>query len=165
MSSEIFESSDYYTGRQLDEAMVRRAEEDLGLRLPRSYVEVLFTRNGGTLRRRCFPTNFPTSWAGDHFEVKGLRGIGGKWSIDSTGGKGSAYLIREWEYPDIGVVICTTPSGGHDTVMLDYSRSGPEGEPAVAYVDEDRVPRRISGNFEGFLFGLLTCDHFAVDRG
>lgn len=36
------------------------------------------------------------------------------------------------------MVICDTPSAGHDTVMLDYSECGPEGEPSVAYIDEDR---------------------------
>ncbi|MBT2390613.1 SMI1/KNR4 family protein [Streptomyces sp. ISL-1] len=159
--AELFEDSDYYTGPPLDDDMIRRAEEDLGVRLPRSYVEVLLQRNGGTPRRRCCPTTFPTSWADDHFEISGIRGIGGAWGIDSSSGGGSSYLISEWEYPDIGVVICDTPSAGHDTVMLDYSECGPEGEPAVAYIDEDRIPRRAAHSFAEFLAQLVACGSLA----
>jgi len=44
------------------------------------------------------------------------------------------------------VVICDTPSAGHDTVMLDYTDCAVDGEPAVAYIDEDRVPRRVAAS-------------------
>ncbi|QUX27433.1 SMI1/KNR4 family protein [Nocardiopsis akebiae] len=154
--TELFEDSDYYTGPPLDGEMVRRAEADLGVRLPRGYVEALLPRNGGTPRRRCYPTSFPTSWADDHFEISAIRGIGGDWGIDSASDGGSPYLITEWGYPEIGVVVCHTPSGGHDTVMLDYSGCGPAGEPAIAYIDEDRVPRRIARSFGEFLARLTS---------
>ncbi|WP_156038378.1 SMI1/KNR4 family protein [Actinoalloteichus caeruleus] len=75
--------------------------------------------------------------------------------MDSSSGLGSADLIAEWGYPDVGVVICDMPSGGHDVVMLDYSQSGPYGEPSVAYVDEDRIPRTVAGSFEEFLARLI----------
>lgn len=71
---------------------------------------------------------------------------------------GSAYLITEWGYPAIGVVLCAMPSGGHDTAMLDYSESGPDGEPAVAYIDEDRIPRREANSFEEVLLRLIVCE-------
>lgn len=67
---------------------------------------------------------------------------------------GSRYLIAEWSYPDIGVVFAVCPSGGHDTVMLDYSRPAGDGEPTVAYIDEDRVPRTIATSFDDFVSGL-----------
>ncbi|MBW5481908.1 SMI1/KNR4 family protein [Streptomyces bambusae] len=156
--AELSEDSDYYTGPRLDSDMIRQAEKDLGVRLPGSYVEVLLLRNGGIPRDRCCPTPFPASWADDHFEISAIRGIGGAWGIDSSSGRGSSYLIEEWEYPEIGVVICDMPSAGHGTVMLDYSECGPEGEPAVAYVDEDRVPRRVAQSFGEFLARLVPCD-------
>lgn len=156
---ELFEENDdFYTGPPLDEAMLRRAEETLGVRLPRTYVEVLSHRNGGLLQRRCCLTEFPTSWAASHFEILALLGIGGEWGIDSP--LGSAYLIPEWGYPAIGVVLCAMPSGGHDVVMLDYSESGPEGEPTVAYIDEDRIPRQVANSFEEFLMRLVACETF-----
>jgi SMI1 / KNR4 family (SUKH-1) len=59
-------------------------------------------------------------------------GIGGDWGIDSE--TGSAYLIAEWDYPDVGVVIS---SDGHTAFMLDYSKYGPDGEPRVIWVDTE----------------------------
>jgi hypothetical protein len=159
--NELFEDKDFYTGVPLDANMLHRAEEALGVQLPSSYVAVLEQRNGGVLKRRCFRTDFPTSWAVDHFEIRALLGIGGKWGIDSSAGAGSADLIAEWDYPEIGVVICDMPSGGHDAVMLDYSECGPSGEPSVAYIDEDRVPRRVAESFQNFLDRLVPQESFS----
>lgn len=156
--TELFDDEDEdddFTGPPVDADRIRLAAEELGVRLPRSYVEVISQRNGGYLRHGCYPTEFPNSWAPDHIEVRALVGIGGDTGIES-----SPYLIAEWGYPDVGVVIAELPSGGHDTVMLDYSESGPQGEPAVVYVDEDRVPRRIANSFDEFLAGLVPCDQF-----
>jgi hypothetical protein len=150
----MFENDDYYTGPPLDSDMVQHAERRLGVRLPAAYVDLLAQQNGGVLRCRRFPTAFSTSWASDHFAVRALLGIGGDWGIDSQAGRGSPDQIKEWGYPDIGVVICDMPSGGHDAVMLDYSDCGPVGEPAVVYVDEDRVPRPVAASFAQFLARL-----------
>ncbi|WP_280892706.1 SMI1/KNR4 family protein [Streptomyces sp. LBL] len=155
--NELFEDGDFYTGPPLSADMISRAQQALGLQLPSSYAAVLSEKNGGVLKRRRYPTEFATSWAADHFEIRALLGIGGKWGIDSLSGLGSADLIAEWGYPEIGVAICDMPSGGHDAVMLDYSESGPNGEPSVAYIDEDRVPRTVAGSFEEFLSRLVPC--------
>ncbi|MEV7733887.1 SMI1/KNR4 family protein [Streptomyces sp. NPDC088921] len=155
--NDLFEDGDFYTGPPLSVDMISRAQQVLGLQLPSSYVAALSEKNGGVLKRRCYPTEFATSWAADHFEIRALLGIGGKWGIDSLAGLGSADLIAEWGYPEIGVVICDMPSGGHDAVMLDYSEAGPDGEPSVAYIDEDRVPRTVAGSFEEFLSRLVPC--------
>lgn len=160
----FFEDEDYYTGPPLDVAMVRRAEEHLRVRLPAAYLDLLYRQNGGVPRSRCFPTGFPTTWAPDHIQISAIRGVGGEWGIDSATGLGNAAMIAEWGYPEIGVVICDTPSAGHDTIMLDYTESGPSGEPAVAYIDEDRVPRRIAESFDEFLSNLTSCERFE-ERG
>jgi hypothetical protein len=136
--------------------MVGRAEALLAVRLPASYVHLLAERNGGVPHARCFPTDFATSWAPDHIEISAILGIGGAWGIDAEVG-GSPYMIEQWGYPDIGVVICRTLSAGHDTVMLDYSGCGPLGEPTVASVDEDRVPRQLASTFTAFINGLIIC--------
>lgn len=157
---ELFSDEMFYTGPPLNQAAVARAEADLGVRLPKAYAEALLRRNGGELRRQCHPTPFPTSWAPDHFKVLALLGIGGEWGIDSTAEAGSAYLIAEWGYPEIGVVIAETPSAGHDTVMLDYTACGQDGEPSVVYVDDDRVPRKVADTFAEFLANLSDCAGF-----
>ncbi|WP_106366064.1 hypothetical protein [Glycomyces artemisiae] len=84
-----------------------------------------------------------------------MPGIGGANGADAAVG-GSRYLIEERGYPDIGVVFAVRPSGGHDTVMLDYSRPAGGGEPTVAYIDEDRVPRTIATSLGDFVSGLCS---------
>jgi hypothetical protein len=157
MTGMEFKDDDFYTGPPLTDALIALAESLLGVRLPSSYLGVLRTRNGGVPTARCFRTSFPTSWADDHVELSGIRGLGGTWGIESEGGLGSRALIREWGYPAIGVVLCDMPSAGHDVIMLDYLNCGSAGEPAVAYVDEDRVPRELAPTFAAFAHGLRTC--------
>lgn len=154
---QFFNDDDYFTGPALTQDMVDRAEAALGFRLPGSYLGILSQKNGGTPLRRCVRMDAPTSWAPDHIEIAGLRGIGGEWGIDSTDGLGSTDMITEWGYPDVGIVICEMPSGGHDAVMLDYSSCGPNGEPAVVYIDEDRSVRMIAPTFAEFLSKLEPC--------
>ena len=153
-----FEDSDYYTGPPLTDEMVEAAERRLGVKLPAAYVALLRVRNGGQPVRHCHPTTFPTSWAPDHIDIGAILGIGGNRGIDADtyGTPSSIYMVREWGYPDVGVVICDTPSAGHDTVMLDYTSGG---EPAVVYVDEyePRVARRIADSFAQFLDNLFEC--------
>ncbi|MCW3839980.1 SMI1/KNR4 family protein [Micromonospora yasonensis] len=153
-ASPFEEEPSSWTGPPLTEDMVRRAEEALGVRLPGSYLEVLYRQNGGVLKKTCHPTSFRTSWADDHFAVDVIMGIGYEEGIDVQ----SDYLVAEWGYPNIGVVFGVTPAAGPDTVMLDYSACGPEGEPAVAYVGEDRVPRRVAESFGEFLAGLVPSE-------
>lgn len=150
----LFDEGSFYTGPILSDHMIASAEEALKVKLPEAYLDVLRVRNGGSLRENIFFTPFSTSWAEDHFEVRALLGIGGENGIDSMD-SGSRALIEEWGYPEIGVVIAECPSGGHDTVMLDYTKLDDSGEPTVAYIDEDRVARTVATNFSEFI-GRLT---------
>lgn len=156
----FFEDDNYFTGPPITDGLVRAAEASLGVGLPTSYVDLLKERNGGTPRSRCVRTDAPTSWATDHIEIAGIRGVAGEWGIDNQDGLGSRDMISEWGYPDIGVVVCEMPSGGHDAVMLDYSSCGPEGEPSVAYIDEDRSVRTIAQSFAAFRQLLQPCERF-----
>lgn len=156
MQSGFFDVDDYYTGPPVTPQLLEQAQDSLGVRLPFTYVELLRQQNGGVPLRRCFMTDFETSWAPDHFEISALLGIGGESGIDCEDG-GSAALTGEWGYPDIGVGICDTPSGGHDAVMLDYRGCGALGEPSVAYIDEDRIRRQIASAFSDFLARLVHC--------
>ena len=55
-----------WTGPALNEAIIRQAETNLGLRLPQAYLDLMHLRNGGVLKDGCFPRCFRTSWAADH---------------------------------------------------------------------------------------------------
>jgi hypothetical protein len=159
---DFWDDSDYFTGPPLTDEMVRAAETSLGYKLPESYLRLIRIRNGGTPRRSCFPTQRPTSWAEDHIEISGIRGIGGQWGIDSEE-LGSRYMIDEWGYPDVGIVIGETPSAGHDTIMLDYRACGPQGEPRVIHVDtecDEPCILVLAPDFELFVRGLVDCSRY-----
>lgn len=111
LDDQIFDGDDYYTGPPASSEMIGAAERSLGVRLPAAYVSLISLRNGGSLRKRCFPTPFATSWAPDHLSVDAILGVGGEWGIDSDD-VGSRYMVVEWGYPHVGVVICAMPSGG-----------------------------------------------------
>jgi hypothetical protein len=128
----MFEEGEEGECPPLTASMVRAAETKLGYRLPATYVELMKVCNGGSLKRNVFPIKKCPRWATDHVAFEQVMGIGGDWGID--GEAGSAYLIAEWEYPGVGVVIS---SDGHTAFMLDYSKCGPEGEPRVIWVDTE----------------------------
>lgn len=156
----------YYAGPPLTSEMVRAAEEALGYRLPEAYLGVLRIKNGATLKleHSCFPVEESTSYASDHVGVDAILGIGHPHGID--GERGSRYMIEEWGYPDVGVVIGSTPGGGHTTVMLDYRDCGPKGEPRVIYVVAGEVVGEkcrvveLAPDFESFLRGLQGPEDF-----
>ena len=151
-----FEDWDGYTGPPITDDMVRKAEAKLGFKLPKSYIELLRVKNGGILKYNRFPTLIPTGWAEDHVQINAIFGIGGEHGIDTE--LGSQYMIPEWGYPDVGVWIGMTPSGGHEAIMLDYTECGPQGEPRVIYADvetEDGEPYVVilARDFETFIQG------------
>jgi hypothetical protein len=73
---------------------------------------------------------------------------------------GSRYLIEEWEYPDVGVVIAYLPSGGHDTRHARLLRERPDRRAGGGLCRRSRIPRRIAPSFEAFLAGLRPCSEF-----
>jgi hypothetical protein len=156
--SDIIDDS---TGPPLTDAMVQTAEQNLGFKLPKEYVELLRTRNGGYPRLNCFATSAPTSWAPDHIQISTLFGIGYPRGIEA-----SRKIISVWGYPSIGLVITDTPSGCHDAIMLDYSICGPSGDPRVVLVEPREVSSDVtllSLNFDEFVSGLVHSAHFQTD--
>ena len=75
-----------------------------------------------------------------------------------NGGLGNQFIIDEWKYPAIGVVICDTPSAGHDMVFLDYRECGPTGEPCAVHVDQEYNYKitKLANDFEEFISKLCV---------
>lgn len=160
VNDNFWSKDEYFVSPPLTENSIVNAEKRLGYKLPQSYISLIKTQNGGTPRKTCFPTNEPTSWAEDHIAIEAILGIGGKWGIDSEE-FGSDFMIHEWGYPDIGIVICECTSAGHDAVMLDYSKCGKRGEPQVIHVDvEVGEITFLAHNFKEFIEGLVDESQF-----
>ena len=162
MTDAFWSESEFYDGPPFKEEMVAAAESMLGYKLPASYIELMRTKNGGEPNRVCFPTKVRTSWAENHIQITNIKGLSGKHGI-TVEDVGNAYMIAEWGYPDVGIIIADCPSAGHDVVMLDYSLCGPEGEPRVIHVetecDEPEV-LVLAENFKCFVDGLVASSEF-----
>lgn len=148
---------EYVADPPSDELMLA-VEAELGYKLPESYKEFMKIQNGGIPVNDCFPTTERTSWAEDHVCITGFFSIGREKNYSLCGRTGSSFFISEWEYPNIGIIICDTPSGGHDMIMLDYSKNGPTGEPEVVHIDQefDYQKTFLAKDFETFVRGLVN---------
>ncbi len=164
--SDFWEDSPYarreHVDRPLTTEMIAYVEGELGVRLPKPYVALMRTQNGGIPRNCCFPTKTRTTWADDHIAISSIAGIGKRKSYSLCGDMGSKFMQEEWGYPDIGICICDCPSAGHDMVMLDYRACGPNGEPQVVHVDQewDFAITLLAPDFETFVRGLVPESSF-----
>lgn len=164
--ADFWEDSEYaiesYQSEPPTDELINSIEKELGYNLPSSYIQLMKHRNGGVPMNTNYPTEESTSWADDHIAITGIMGIGREKSYSLCGGLGSPFMIEEWGYPDIGVVICDCPSAGHDVVMLDYRTCGTNGEPAVIHVDQedDYKITFLADNFEEFIKGLVNDEQF-----
>ncbi|TXK68231.1 SMI1/KNR4 family protein [Paenibacillus sp. N3.4] len=124
----------------------------------RVYLRLMKLQNGGIPKNTCFPTTSPTSWAEDHIAITGIMGIGRIKNYSLCGNLGSQFMIDQWQYPDIGIVICDCPSAGHDVIILDYRKCGKYGEPEVVHVDQefDFHITFLAKDFETFIIGLVN---------
>ena len=120
--TEFWNDSNYALQEYVDvtpsDELILEAEEELGYKLPASYIELMKLHNGGLPTKNCFPTTQRTSWAEDHIAITGILGIGRTKSYSICGPGGNKFMIEEWGYPDTGIYICDCPSAGHDMVML-----------------------------------------------
>lgn len=151
-----------YTDEQPSPELVHEIQRSLGFRLPAAYITLMMDQNGGIPVRRNHRTDQPTSWADDHVALAGFFSIGFRKRCSLCGETGSAFWIREWGYPAIGVYFADTPSAGHDMLCLDYRGCGPDGEPTVVHVDQERGFKitPVAESFSAFVRGLEPDDVF-----
>ena len=140
--------------------MVKSIEDELGYKLPRAYIELMKSQNGGIPMKTEHKTKEATSWAEDHIAISGIFGIDRSMPSSLCGDTGSKFWIDEWGCPSIGVYFCDCPSAGHDMICMDYRNCGPQGEPQVVHVDQERDYKItfIANNFESFIHGLENID-------
>lgn len=148
--------------KPLTPTMVKVAEESLGYKLPKAFVSLLRVCNGGPLKRCAFELSDAENGAKRVEYFHDVMGICKKCGIN--GRHGSEYLIEEWGYPELGVVIS---SEGHTAFMLDYSESGEIGEPRVVLVDveldeDEPFVDVVAPDFASFLAMLFAPDRDRV---
>jgi hypothetical protein len=174
-------SRENYVGELLTDALVKSIEEELGYKLPASYIALMRVQNGGLLAK----TEYETDQA--YVDVECIYGID-RSKRASLGGilkereaftvrnpktgetteiageiyrTGSRFWIENWGYPKIGVYFAEGPSGGHDMLCLDYTVCGSSGEPQVVHVEQEGDFRisLVAENFEMFVRGLKAASY------
>ena len=102
--SDFWNDSGYALSQYVEEfpteEIIHSVEQELGFKLPASYIELMKMHNGGTPKNCCFPTTESTSWAEDHIEITGIMGIGRNKTYSLCGTLGSQFMIDEWGYPN-----------------------------------------------------------------
>ncbi|MFD2881596.1 SMI1/KNR4 family protein [Paenibacillus rhizoplanae] len=78
--ADFWEDSDYalkeYVSPLPSDDLIASVEQELGYKLPASYIAMMKQHNGGIPLNTCFPVNEPTSWSADHVAISGIAGIG-----------------------------------------------------------------------------------------
>ncbi len=92
-----------YVSENLTGEMVKKAEEKLGYKLPKSYIYLMKHQNGGVPKKRWIK--------GDYTEIIGIYGIGENVENSICGSNGYDFWVSEDRYPDIGIPICDTFTG------------------------------------------------------
>ena len=139
-----------------------QAQRELGVKLPEDLVYLLRIQNGGTVADEwsACPSDFYSGGGEVPFEtVMGLApasDAGGPMTMLDT-----AYLVQEWEMPSPIVLL---DGDGHCWVALDYRACGPDGEPSVVWIDNERDPERqlaelqLAPSFRAFIEMLKPPD-------
>lgn len=152
----LFDASTWFAGPPLTSKMVAEAERKLGCTFPKAYLALLRIQNGGMLKRSRFMARAPALAEAAYFDTDGLRGIGGAHGIDADK---EALVNEDWRRPKHAVVFADAPAHGHEVFMFDYSACGPQGEPAVVWVNSDDPEHtlvvRLAPDMDSFLQGLV----------
>jgi len=153
---EDFDFTDFWRNNDFApfaEKELEEAEETLGYKLPKSYIDLMRIHNGGDLEKCCFPAE-ESHWAEDHADITDITSIGDLYELK----EGS----EDWGYPDIGVYFGNTQTAGHVMIALDYRKCGKNGEPEIVSIDQegDYDIIFLAKDFETFIRGLVSEDVF-----
>ena len=146
------EVAEEYLSEPVTDEMIQAIEDELGYKLPASYIYLMKQHNGGEPKRQCCADIY-----GKHiYEIEGIYGIGKTKDCSLGGWMGTKHWVEEWGYPDIGIAICDCPSAGHEMIFLDYRECGKNGEPQVVHIDQegDYEITVLASNFEEFISKL-----------
>jgi len=164
--SDLWDNNEYsmgeYVGAPPTDEDICSIEEEVGYKLPLSYIELMKCQNGGTPKNTAHRTQERTSWAEGHVGITGIYGLDRSKASSLCGEFSSKFWMEEWGYPPIGIYFCDCPSAGHDMLCLDYRKCGPDGEPQVVHVDQefDYKITFVAETFEAFVRGLESDEAF-----
>lgn len=152
MNEKIWESVviDNHELEMFDSDILHSVEKRLKLKLPQEYVDLMKTRNGGSLARKIFKLNK------DEIFIEYILGIGGS---EDEGVLTTIYMSKEWGLPRDIVLLS---GNGHTWVFLDYRKD--KENPSVSYIDKETdLDLIIASNFTDFI-NKLSFDSSSNDN-
>ena len=165
--TDFWEESEYsakkYVCEPPTDELIAEIEQELGYKLPESYIWLMKQHNGGIVNRNRNGCKIDwseghTAWTNNVVSVAGIMSIGREktWSI------GRAHVQCR---PDIGVVIADTWDCA-DKILLDYRACGKNGEPSVVCVDPNHHLGiwKLADNFESFIRSLCNWNELVEEQ-
>jgi hypothetical protein len=152
-----FWDSNYYNHPSLTDEMISTAAVKLGVKLPKTLIELLRIQNGGYTKGFAYPMTQKTTWAESHVPLSALFGIVLDENIETAQNiMDTEYMTEEWGLPEKQVLLA---GDGPWWITLDYR----EGDvPSVKWIDvECNEEVKIANDFDQFINGLVTDDTFA----
>ncbi len=152
-----FWDCNYYNNPSLTDEMIKQAENELGFKLPDTFIDLLKVQNGGYTKGFAFPMTIKTSWAINHVPLSELFGIVLDKESDSFHDiMKSEYMTKEWGLPEKQVLLT---GHGHWWITLDYRQGD---VPSIRWVDcEYGEDIHIANSFDDFYNGLVSENRFA----
>jgi len=152
-----FWDENYYNNPTLTDRMIKQAENQLGVKLPDTFLDLLKLQNGGYTKGFAFPMKTKTTWAKSHVPLSALFGIVLDIESDSAHNiMQSSYMTKEWGLPEKQVLLI-----GHGPcwITLDY-RQGVN--PTIRWIDvECGEDIHVANSFDDFYNGLVSADEFS----
>lgn len=155
---DIKESERRYESTKPDMKLVKSVQEELGFKLPDTFIELMRMHNGGMVNRCWYPINFPAETYQDYIQITHLLGIGCEAPYSLCGRFGSRFLLEDkGGLASAGIAFANCISPSRAILILDYRVCGTDGEPCVTYINSQTHEETvIAPNFEIFIRGLKT---------
>ena len=150
-----YSKEDYECGNDVSDELVKSIEDDLGFKLPLSYIFLMKKHNGGILKKNCARVNRKKRY----YDIEGIFGLGRTQSC-------SIYEQNKEKnyYEENLIAVCSTIEGD-GRIYLDYNECGKDGEPRVIAIDKDDFmndpnpkPLVLAADFESFIGTLFEYD-------
>lgn len=147
MSSELWEEErDVYYKGEVDLVVLEQLQNELQLKLPSTYINLMTQRNGFYLKKQYYPTTTPNSWANNSIQLGFLYGIG-----ENPGLLDNGYLRKEWGIRSKKLIIISDEPPTF--ICLDYRK---RKNPSVVFIDVDQNQEiQLANNFDEFINGLV----------
>lgn len=145
----------YYTLSPLLNSDVKRIEEELKIKFPKAYIDLLTIQNGGSIIYDSIHTEFESTWSKNHLPFTDIYGI----TYESVMTE-SITVLPEWGISGKNIVI----GSGEGTYIFYLNYKISNENPSVWYFDtSNESTKEVASSFEDLLSKLYIHDYQEED--